>query len=87
MKNIRLFCILLAVPVLLLIPFIAMKFGNEVKWTALDFATMGVMLLVTGLACEIALRIFKTTLMKAAAVAIVLFGFLMVWGALVHMGG
>jgi len=87
MKNIRLFCILLAVPALLLIPFLAMKFTNEVNWTAIDFATMGVMLLLTGLACEIALRIFKTVWMKAAAVAIVLFGFLMVWGTLVHMGG
>ena len=87
MKNIRLICILLAVPALLLIPFLAMRFTGEVNWTALDFTTMGVMLLVTGLAIGGALRIIKTSWIKAAAVLAVLFGFVMVWGALVHMGG
>ena len=87
MQNIRLICILLAVPALLLIPYSAMKFGDEVNWTALDFAVMGFMLLVTGLAIEIALRIVKVTWMKAAAVLVILFGFVMVWGALVRLGG
>ena len=87
MKNIRLICILLAVPALLLIPFLAMRFTNEVNWTALDFITMGVMLLITGLAIEVALRIVKTTWIRAAAVLAILVGFVMVWGALVHMGG
>jgi len=86
-QNIRLICILVAVPALLLIPYTAMKFTNEVNWTALDFIVMGVMLLVTGLAIEVALRIVKLTWMKVAAVAMILFGFVMVWGALVRMGG
>ncbi len=86
-KNIRLICILLAVPVLLLIPFFAMRFTNEVNWTALDFTTMGVMLLVTGLGIELALRIVRQGWVRAAAVATILLGFVMVWGALVHMGG
>jgi hypothetical protein len=87
MKNIRLICILLAVSALLLIPFFAMKFTDEVNWTALDFTTMGVMLLITGLAIEGALRIVKPTWVRTAAVLAVLFVFVMVWGALVHMGG
>lgn len=87
MKNIRLICILLAVPALLLIPYFAMKFGDEVNWTALDFIVMGFLLLVTGLAIEVALRIVKVTWMRVAAVLAVLFGFVMVWGALVRMGG
>jgi len=86
-KNIRLICILLAVPVLLLIPFFAMRFTNEVNWTALDFTTMGVMLLLTGLGIEVALRIVRQGWVRAAAVAAILLGFVMVWGALVHMGG
>ena len=86
-KNIRIICILLAVPVLLLIPFFAMRFTNEVNWTALDFITMGFMLLMTGLAIEVALRIVRTKWMRVAAVVVVLFGFLMVWGTLVHLGG
>lgn len=72
---------------LLLIPFIAMKFTNDVVWTAFDFVVMGVLLLVTAIGIEIALRIFKVTWLKAAAVACVVFGFVMVWGTLVHLGG
>jgi hypothetical protein len=87
MKNTRLICILLAVPALLLIPYMAMRFTNEVNWTLGDFIVMGAMLLVTGLAIEIALRIVKTAWVRVAAVAAVLFGFLMLWGTLVHLGG
>jgi hypothetical protein len=86
-KNIRLICILLAVPALLLIPFFAMRFANEVNWTPFDFALMGFMLLMTGLAIEVALRILKTKWMRVAAIVAVLFGFVMVWGTLVHLGG
>jgi hypothetical protein len=77
----------LAVPALLLIPLVAMRFTDEVNWTALDFITMGFMLLVTGLAIEAALRIIRTAWVRVTAVVAVLFGFVMVWGALVHMGG
>ena len=87
MKNIRLICILLAVPALLLIPYIAMRYTDEVNWTLLDFIVMGLMLLITGVGIEVALRIVKTTWIRVAAVAAVLFGFVMVWGALVHLGG
>jgi hypothetical protein len=87
MKNIRLICILLAVPALLLIPYIAMRYTNEVNWTLGDFIVMGLMLLITGIGIEVALRIVKTTWIRVAAVLGVLFGFVMVWGALVHLGG
>ena len=86
-QNIRLICILLAVPALLLIPFIAMRYTVEVNWSPLDFITMGFMLLMTGLAIEVALRFVRTKWMRVAAVVVVLFGFLMVWGTLVHLGG
>ena len=86
-KNTRLICILLAVPTLLLIPFFAMRFTHEVDWSPIDFGVMGAMLLITGIGIEIALRVLKETWMRAAAVLVILFGFVMVWGALVHMGG
>ena len=87
MKNTRLMIILAAALSLLLVPFVTMKFTGEVNWTALDFITMGIMLLCTGIGIEVALRIVKVTWMRAAAVAGVLFAFVMVWGTLVHMGG
>ena len=49
-KNIRAICIIVAALSLLLIPDFAMKFTDEVNWTALDFTVMGTMLLVTGIA-------------------------------------
>jgi hypothetical protein len=87
MKNLRLIIILAAALSLLLIPYIAMRFTTEVNWTAFDFAVMGFLLLCTGSAIEVGLRIFDRTWMRVAAVAGVLFGFVMVWGTLVHMGG
>ena len=87
MKNKRLIVILLAVAGLLLIPLIAMRFTDEVNWTPMDFVVMGAMLLITGLGIEVALRIVRATWVRVAAVAAILFGFLMVWGTLVHLGG
>jgi hypothetical protein len=86
-KNMRLIIILAAALSLLLIPYIAMRFTTEVNWTALDFAVIGFLLLCTGSAIEVGLRLFDNTWMRVAAVAGVLFGFVMVWGTLVHMGG
>ena len=76
-----------AIGFLLLIPYVAMRFTDEVNWTALDFITMGFMLLMTGLGIEVALRIVRATWMRLAAVAAILLGFVMVWGTLVHFGG
>lgn len=86
-SNKRLILVLAAALALLLIPFVAMRFTNEVVWTALDFITMGVLLICTGLGIEFALRIFRGGWVKVAAVAAVLVGFVVVWGTLVHMGG
>jgi len=87
MKNKRLIIILFVAAGLLLIPLIAMRFTDEVNWTPMDFVVMGAMLLITGLGIEVALRIVRATWVRVAAVAAILFGFLMVWGTLVHLGG
>ncbi len=86
-KNIRLVGIVATIGLLLLVPFVAMRFTDEVNWTVFDFVVMGVLLLVTGLTIEVALRKLNGALVKAAAVLAIMFGFVMVWGALVRLGG
>ena len=79
MKNKRLIIILLAVAILLLIPFIAMQFSNEVNWTLLDFITAAGLLLGTGLLCEFVLRKVKKTGYRIALCAALLLLLLLTW--------
>jgi len=46
----------LTVVLLLLIPLIAMQFTHEVDWSLFDFVLAGVLLLGTGLMCELVMR-------------------------------
>jgi len=82
MKNKRLIGILLAVAVLLLIPFLAMQFTDEVQWSAFDFMVMGVLLLGTGLLCELALRRVSKVEYRIVACAVILAAFFLVWAEL-----
>ncbi|RIA09539.1 hypothetical protein OE09_1377 [Flavobacteriaceae bacterium MAR_2010_72] len=79
MKKKRLSIILLAVPALLLIPFIAMQFSDEVAWSGFDFVVMGILLLVTGLLCELVLRKVTKTNHRILICLGILLLFLLVW--------
>lgn len=82
MRNKRLIGILITVGCLLLIPFIAMQFTNEVKWSPFDFVVAAVLLLGAGLACEIALRVVKKTQYRIIACAVILMLLFVVWAEL-----
>ena len=79
-QNKRLISIVLTVVVLLLIPFTAMQFSREVKWSGFDFMAAGILLLGTGLMCELVLR-----MVKRAKHRIVLCGVLLVILALIWL--
>jgi len=81
-QNKRLLAIITAIPLLLLVPLIAMQFTTEVNWDAFDFIVMGILLLVTGLCCELALRKIKKKEYRLIGVGIILMTFLLVWGEL-----
>lgn len=81
-QNKRLIAIVIAVAVLLFIPLIAMQFTNEVKWDAPDFIVAGVLLLGTGLLCELVLRKVKKTKYRLAIIAVVLIILFLVWAEL-----
>ena len=82
MKNKRLKIILTAVPILLLIPFIAMLFAEEVVWTSLDFVIMGILMLSMGLLCELVLRKVAKIKYRIILCIAILFGFLILWAEL-----
>ena len=80
--NKRLIGIMTAVTTLLLIPFLAMKFTDEVKWTAVDFITAGVLLFGTGLTCELVMRKVKTVRYRIAICAAILLVLFLIWAEL-----
>ena len=76
MQNKRLIGILFTVALLLLIPLIGMQFSNEVNWSLSDFVIMGILLLGTGLMCELVMRNVKKTkhpILICGALLVVLF--------------
>lgn len=78
-QNKRLTAIVFAVPLLLLVPFVAMQFTHEVNWTLFDFVVAGSLLLGTGLLCEFVLRKTKNIPYRIAILAAVLLAFLLIW--------
>ena len=81
-KNKRLTIILLAVPVLLMIPFIGMQFTNEIDWSPFDFLVMGILLLSAGIVLEIVLRKISGKQNRIALIAIIVIVFLLIWAEL-----
>ena len=81
-KNKRLIGIVITVAILLSIPLIAMQFTNEVDWSPFDFVVMGILLLGTGLMCELVMRRVKKTGYRIAIVGAVLIAFLLIWAEL-----
>jgi ABC-type Mn2+/Zn2+ transport system permease subunit len=79
MKNKRLIGIILTVALLLLIPLIAMQFTDEVNWTLLDFLIAGVLLLSTGLLCELVMRKVTKIEHRIAICAFILTALILIW--------
>lgn len=82
MKNKRLIIILVSIVILLLIPFIAMQFTNEVHWKIQDFAIMGVLLISTGLLCELVMRKVKSIKYRIIICFGILFVLCLIWAEL-----
>ena len=67
---------------LLAAPLVAMRFTDEVLWTAFDFAVFAAMLAAAGGAMELAVRMSGDWTYRAAAAVAVLAGFLLIWSTL-----
>ncbi|TDE43855.1 hypothetical protein E0I26_09535 [Flavobacterium rhamnosiphilum] len=79
MENKRGIGIVLTVVFLLLIPLIAMQFTNEVNWNQSDFVVAGVLLLGTGLICELVMRKVKKIDHRIILCTVILAALLLIW--------
>jgi hypothetical protein len=82
MKNKRLKIILTAATILLLTPFIAMQFTEEVNWTLTDFVIGGALLFGTGLVIELVLRNSQKIKYRNTLIVAVIIIFLLIWAEL-----
>lgn len=78
-QNGRLLAIVFTVMILLLIPLVAMQFTSEVNWTLGDFVVAGVLLLGTGLAIELVIRMVKNKENRILVIIGILIALLLVW--------
>lgn len=65
---------------LLLIPFLAMQFTDQVNWNLTDFSVMGILIFATGMAYELITRKFNTH--KLAIGLFLLIIFFLIWAEL-----
>jgi hypothetical protein len=65
--------------VLLLLPFVAMHFTDEVNWDAADFALFGAMLAAVGGTYELAAKMTRNYAYRAAVGVALAAAFLLVW--------
>ena len=82
MKNKRLVLIVAAAVSILLIPFVAMQFTHEVDWKITDFVIMGVLLVGTGLLCELTIRKVKSTQNRIIVCGVILMVLFLIWAEL-----
>ncbi|HEX2787420.1 MAG TPA: hypothetical protein VHP32_05895 [Ignavibacteria bacterium] len=81
MNNKRILIVIVITVLILMIPFVAMQFTNEVDWSPGDFLIMGVLILGLGLAFEFSTR--KGSLLNKFAIAIAVgTAFLLTWSNL-----
>jgi hypothetical protein len=81
-QNQRLAGIVLTAVILLFIPLLAMQFTSEVNWDVFDFLIAGILLIGTGLLCEMVLRKVKKMKHRIVLCGAIFLGLLIVWAEL-----
>ena len=81
--KLKTFLILLSIVLLLLlIPFVAMQFTNEVNWSLMDFVMAGILLFGTSLVFELVIRKVKSTKHRLLISGIILLLLFLLWAEL-----
>ena len=79
-KSLRI--ILISVVAILMIPFIAMQFTDEVNWQIFDFILMGSLLFLVGLVLDLVIRKVKKLPYRVAISVVIVLTFLLIWAEL-----
>ena len=82
MKFKRLVFIISIVITLLMIPLIAMQFSNEVNWSFTDFMVMAMLLIGSGLLCDLVMRKVKGNKNRFIVCGLIFFIFFLIWAEL-----
>lgn len=82
MKYKRFIIILAIVLIILLIPFVAMQFTDEVDWEINDFAIMGILLFGTASIGDLVIRKVKKRTNRILICGAVLVVFFLIWAEL-----
>lgn len=67
---------------ILIIPFIAMQFTNEVNWSFFDFAVATILLTSIGLAIDLTLDRIQTSKMRIMIIAVIILLGMIIWAEL-----
>ncbi|MEQ8473784.1 MAG: hypothetical protein RIC35_21485 [Marinoscillum sp.] len=81
-QNKRVIGILMAIGILLAIPFFAMQMTDEVIWSPFDFLVAGVLLASVGFTCELILRKVTSFNRRLLWLGVALVIFFLVWAEL-----
>ena len=81
-KNKRLMFLISAAALILSVPFIAMQFTNEVKWSLFDFIVMGILLFGTALIVEFILRNVRSLKSRIILCVSAMGALLLIWAEL-----
>ena len=73
---------LIIVAIILMVPLIAMQFSQEVDWKIMDFAFMGMLLLVFFFLLEGILTYAKSMFWKIFFILVISLGLLLTWAEL-----
>lgn len=79
LKNKRTLVFLIIAVMLLLTPFIAMQFTNEVDWTLSDFIIAGVLLFSTVFFIELTISMINKKQKRLILLVIILLLFILIW--------
>ncbi len=79
MKNKSLIILVLIITLILSVPLIAMQFSPDVNWSVSDFIVAAVLLISTGLVCEMILRKVKNRFTKFTICFSIIAALMIVW--------